>query len=280
MNGVVVEVMTMPATAGETTVPREEHADRDLRRRANATDAMSALAMRIRGEFREMPGLRLTVRQAARLFGVPPHVANAVLQELRSASVLARSHAGAFFMSGDRVRTNTPVPPAARPREEAPMRTEIDGERSAEAALKDASLGRLACLQRHWAWTAEAKARFEEELADGWNDDDDPMSDRPFGAYHHWCALLCALVETAIEGRLLSPAELTTLGQDLEACLPALRSSRQLLVVIPDALEHHPRMVALLRDRDSLPRLRRVHQAFGEALVKEHVSRENDTLDP
>jgi hypothetical protein len=28
-----------------------------------------------------------------------------------------------------------------------------------------------------------------------------------------------------------------------------------------------------------LPRLRRVHQAFGEALRKEHVSREIDSLD-
>ena len=45
-----------------------------------------------------MPGLRLTVRQAARLFSVAPDVADAVLHELRRASILARSDDGAFFI--------------------------------------------------------------------------------------------------------------------------------------------------------------------------------------
>jgi hypothetical protein len=45
-----------------------------------------------------MPGLRLTVRQAARLFSVAPDVADAVLHELRRASILARSGDGAFFI--------------------------------------------------------------------------------------------------------------------------------------------------------------------------------------
>jgi hypothetical protein len=38
-------------------------------------------------------------------------------------------------------------------------------------------------------------------------------------------------------------------------------------------------VVDLLRDGETLPRLRRVHLAFGEALRKEHVSREIDSLD-
>ena len=45
-----------------------------------------------------MPGLRLTVRQAARLFCVDPDVAGAVLNELRCAAILARSDNGAFFI--------------------------------------------------------------------------------------------------------------------------------------------------------------------------------------
>jgi hypothetical protein len=64
----------------------------------SAVDAMSPLAVRVQGEYREMPGLRLTVRQAARLFSVAPDVADAVLHELRCASILARSDDGAFFI--------------------------------------------------------------------------------------------------------------------------------------------------------------------------------------
>jgi len=129
-------------------------------------------------------------------------------------------------------------------------------------------------------WADEAMARFERELADGWNYDDDAMSDRPFGAYYHWCALLCAFGEAALDHGLLSTLELEPIRPDLEATLPGLRASRQLLVVIPASLEEHPRVVDLLRDGETLPRLRRVHRAFGEALRKEHVSREIDSLDP
>jgi hypothetical protein len=48
-----------------------------LRQAAGAPEAMTPLAVRVHGEYREMPGLRLTVRQDARLFGVAPHVADA-----------------------------------------------------------------------------------------------------------------------------------------------------------------------------------------------------------
>ena len=66
--------------------------------RAGAPEAMTPLAVRVLGEYREMPGLRLTVRQAARLFSVTPDVADAVLHELRRASILARAEDGAFFI--------------------------------------------------------------------------------------------------------------------------------------------------------------------------------------
>jgi hypothetical protein len=160
------------------------------------------------------------------------------------------------------------------------MGTTVDTAAAVNGSLRDASLNRLACLQRHWMWADEAMARFDRELADDWNYDDDPLSDRPFGSYYHWCALLCAFGEAALEYGLLSPSQLEPIRQDLEASLPALRASRQLLVVIPASLEAHPRIVDLLRDTETLPRLRRVHLAFGEALRKEHVSREIDSLDP
>jgi hypothetical protein len=69
------------------------------------------------------------------------------------------------------------------------------------------------------------------------------------------------------------------LRPDLEASLPELRACRQLLVVIPASREEHPRIVDLLRDVETLGRLRRVHDACGEALRKEQVSRELDSLD-
>lgn len=149
-----------------------------------------------------------------------------------------------------------------------------------EGPLSNASLDRLVCLIRHWTWADEAKARFDQELAGGWDYDDDPMSDHPFGAYYHWCALLCGFGEAALDRGLLSTLQLDAIRQDIEASLPGLRACRQLLVVIPDSPEDQPRVVDLLRDRETLDRLRRVHEAFGEALRKEQVSREIESLDP
>ena len=138
----------------------------------------------------------------------------------------------------------------------------------------------LACLLSHWTWADEAMMTFERELADGWDYDDDPMSDHPFGAYYHWCALLCAFGEAALDHGLLPPLQLEPIRQDIEASLPGLRACRQLLVAIPALLEEQPRVVDLLRDGETVPRLRRVHQAFGDALRKEQVSREIDSLGP
>jgi len=57
------------------------------------------LALRVRGEFAEMPGLHLTVFQAARLFGVAPDVAQAVLEDLRRAAVLRYSDRKTYSLS-------------------------------------------------------------------------------------------------------------------------------------------------------------------------------------
>ena len=58
-----------------------------------------ALALRVRGEYEEMPGLRLTVAQAARLFGVAPDVAHAVLDDLHRASVPTCSDRGTYSLN-------------------------------------------------------------------------------------------------------------------------------------------------------------------------------------
>jgi hypothetical protein len=144
--------------------------------------------------------------------------------------------------------------------------------------LKNASIGRLACLFRHWTWANEAMAQFERELAAGWDYDDDPLADHPFGAYYHWCALLCGFSEAALEHALLSELQLASLRADLEASLPGLRACRQLLVVIPVSFEEHPRIVDLLHDHETLGRLRRIHSAFGDALHEEQLSRQLEWL--
>ena len=158
--------------------------------------------------------------------------------------------------------------------------TTATADTSVGGSLKGASVDRLACLFRHWTWADEARVRFEQQLAGGWEYDEDPVADHPFGAYYHWCALLCGFSEAALEQGLLSTLQLEAIRQDLEASLPGLRECRQLLVVIPASLEQHPRIGRLLRDDEMLGRLRRLQQAFGEALREEQLSRELDLLDP
>ena len=118
--------------------------------------------------------------------------------------------------------------------------------------------------------------------ATGWRlgYDDEPVADRPFGAYYHWCALLCGLSEAALEHGLLSTLQLDAIRRDLEVSLPGLRACRDVLVVIPGSLKEDLRLADLLRDDEMLGRLRRLHHAFGEALREEQMSRELDLLDP
>jgi hypothetical protein len=172
-----------------------------------------------------------------------------------------------------------PTPGKHEPNGESTMTRSQAAEIPVTGSLSDASVERLTCLLRHWTWSDEAMARFEQELARGWEYDEDPVADRPFGAYYHWCALLCGLSEAALEHGLLSKPPLDAIRQDLEASLPGLRACRQLLVVIPASLEEHARIVDLVRDDQALGRLRRLHHAFGEALREEEMSRELDLLD-
>ena len=147
-------------------------------------------------------------------------------------------------------------------------------ERPLNGALKGASYNRLACLFRHWTWADEARARFERELANDSGYEDDPRADYLFGAYYQWCTLLCGFSEAALEHGLLAASQMESLRPDLEASLPELRASRQLVMVIPTSREEHPRIVDLIRDDEALRRLRRVHGAFGQALREEQLSRD------
>lgn len=64
---------------------------------AVAETSLTPLAMRVRGEFTEMPGLRLTLNQAAKLFSLPPPIARDVFDELSEAAVLVYSD-GAYSL--------------------------------------------------------------------------------------------------------------------------------------------------------------------------------------
>jgi hypothetical protein len=58
---------------------------------------LDTLAARIQGEYREMPGLRLTVRQACRLWQVDAATCEAVLDALVKDGFLFRTPDGAFL---------------------------------------------------------------------------------------------------------------------------------------------------------------------------------------
>ena len=155
----------------------------------------------------------------------------------------------------------------------------IDGT-SLDGSLRDASPERLACLLRHWTWADEARIRFAQELANGVDYDEDIHANHPFGSYYHWCALLSGFGEAALEQELLPPDQLDAIRADLDASVPGLRRCREILVAIPSSMEDQARVVDLVRDHELLGRLNRLHQAFGEAIRREHVARQIDSLDP
>lgn len=68
-----------------------------------------ALIGRIRGEYREMPGLRLTFAQACRLWQIDARACDAILGALESEGFLARTGEGAFI-----VMPTTPRSPGTR----------------------------------------------------------------------------------------------------------------------------------------------------------------------
>jgi hypothetical protein len=59
--------------------------------------AESDLARRIRGEFREMPGMRITPQQARRLWSLDGGTCESVLETLVSDGFLARDASGRYM---------------------------------------------------------------------------------------------------------------------------------------------------------------------------------------
>jgi hypothetical protein len=64
----------------------------------------------------------------------------------------------------------------------------------ATPGLSGISFNQLTCLFRHWTWADDAMARFERELANGWEYEDDPHGDHLFGTYYHWLRCCAASV--------------------------------------------------------------------------------------
>jgi hypothetical protein len=57
-----------------------------------------AIVQGVRGQFLEMPGLKLTVAQAQRLWGIDRATCEAVIEELTACRFLARTRDGAFVL--------------------------------------------------------------------------------------------------------------------------------------------------------------------------------------
>ena len=65
------------------------------------TDAKAVITERVRGEFREMPGLSLTLAQAGRLWSLDDETCRDVLTQLVENGFLCRRPDGAFCRSSD-----------------------------------------------------------------------------------------------------------------------------------------------------------------------------------
>jgi len=94
-----VTVMRAHKSALASTAPHDGRSAGSPGGRPALERPSPALALRVRGEYEEMPGLCLTVLQAARLFGIAPALAHAVLNDLRRASVLRCSDRGTYTLS-------------------------------------------------------------------------------------------------------------------------------------------------------------------------------------
>lgn len=64
-------------------------------------DVNEGLLLRIRAEYREMPGLRLTVAQAARLWALDRDTCEAALERLAHMNYLRRTLDGAYTLTSE-----------------------------------------------------------------------------------------------------------------------------------------------------------------------------------
>ena len=85
----ILDITLVPAVARlPSTVPAER---RDVA-------ARHALLCRIQGEFKDMPGLSLTLPQAARLFALRSDIASRILNRLSDERVLRQRRDGQFAL--------------------------------------------------------------------------------------------------------------------------------------------------------------------------------------
>jgi hypothetical protein len=63
----------------------------------NLAESFGELLVRIEGEYREMPGLNLTVTQAERLWGLDRHTCASVLTALMERRILKRTTSGTYL---------------------------------------------------------------------------------------------------------------------------------------------------------------------------------------
>lgn len=66
-----------------------------------AFDDATAMLQRIRGEFREMPGLKLTIAQASRLWHLDPASSRELLEALVVDGMLRRKADGVYLVASD-----------------------------------------------------------------------------------------------------------------------------------------------------------------------------------
>jgi hypothetical protein len=71
------------------------------RRRTSARRRLELLSIRVRGEYREMPGLRLTLQQACRLWQLDSCVCEQLLATLTDARYLYRTSDGRYIAFGE-----------------------------------------------------------------------------------------------------------------------------------------------------------------------------------
>jgi hypothetical protein len=81
-----------------------KHTMEPHRLKSAGSDRADALMGRVRSEYREMPGLCLTVPQASRLWQIDPSNCERVLHALAAEGFLARTPAGAFVLGSRRAR--------------------------------------------------------------------------------------------------------------------------------------------------------------------------------
>jgi hypothetical protein len=74
----------------------------NLRAKGRATLPSDALVARARGEYLEMPGLRLTVAQACRLWQLDVVLCTKVFDRLMSEGFLQQTNTGFYLASHDR----------------------------------------------------------------------------------------------------------------------------------------------------------------------------------